>query len=214
MLDQLVKAFNKVPFKSIFLICSLLCFFISDLEAQRAQRRRIGKRFSTTVSSIDISTYDFSVGDEFDRILTTSSDTDLYDPLTIANLRKLKEDAVPPWDPLDIDPERTRKVVEKAFAIQSARSLIKLINQSEIKPVYALFKNTVKNFSDLFRYSVQDRGDELTVSKSKQGDKLIELNLEFNLKQGVDPQINVGDSFRLRYDYTTKRSLFEYGVDF
>lgn len=157
--------------------------------------------------------YGFTVDSAFD-ILNDTASTDLYDPITISTLRRLKEDAQPAWDGDDIDPEKTRRVVERAFAIQSGRNLSSTIEKSELKPLYQDIKDGLKEVQDTFRYSVQSNGDSLAVSRKKKGEKLLELNVELSLKQGLDPQFKLGENVRFRYDYSNQRPLLEYGFKF
>jgi len=154
--------------------------------------------------------YEFTVGD----ILSSTSDTNLYDPLTIQQLRLLKEDAQPSWDPDDIDPDKTRRVVEKAMAIELGRTLAWQIQRSELRDLYNDTSRALKRLQQRFRYSLQSDGNSLSVSRRKQGRKLLELNMEFNVKRGLDPQIRIGDSLRFRYDYLYDRTMLEYGFNF
>ncbi|MDC0357342.1 hypothetical protein OAO01_00870 [Oligoflexia bacterium] len=179
-----------------------------------SQKRPVKKNLNDSFESVDASTYDFSFTSAFDSIIGSSTDTDLYEPLTIGNLRRLKDRAQPAWNPDDIDPYRTRRVVEKAFAIQTGRNLNKLLIRSELRDVYREIKQGLVSFRNLFRYSLQTDGSSYQVSKKNVGKKLLELNLEFNAHQGVDPQIKIGELIRFRYDYVQKRPLLEYGFDF
>jgi hypothetical protein len=192
-----------------FFFCLLVALWVHQAHAQ-ANERALITRMETSRGGV----YEFSLNQELDTLLEHSADTDLYDPLTIARLRELQEDAEPPWKPDDVDPYKTRRVVEKAFAIQSARTISRVLQKSELAPAYRAFLRGVKSVQDFCRYSVQDTGEDITVAKETRGDKLLEFNMQFNLKQGVDPQIRVGDSFRLRWDYSASRTLFEYSLDF
>lgn len=176
------------------------------LNAEAPNRKSLGLN-ETAVSTTDLST-------TLDRLIDSSTDTDLYDPMTISSLQRLKEDAQPEIHPDDLDPDRTRRVVEKAFAIQFGRSFSQLINRSELKPLYHQVQQSFKSVQDHFRYSLQSNSEGWTVSKRKVGKRLLELSLEFNVKQGVDPQLRIGESVRFRYDYIDQRPMLEYGFDF
>ncbi len=158
--------------------------------------------------------YEFSLGSTVDDILQDTSDTNLYDPITIGQLRLLKEDAQPSWEPDDIDPYKTRRVVQKAFAIQFGRSISRQIMQSDLRETYRYSLQAYKRLQEVFRYSLQSDGESLAVSRLPKGRKLLELNMEFNVKQGFDPQIRIGDSLRFRYDYVYDRTLLEFGFNF
>ncbi|MEZ4754852.1 MAG: hypothetical protein R3A13_11195 [Bdellovibrionota bacterium] len=79
---------------------------------------------------------------------------------------------------------------------------------------YHELKKSFSTFQNFFRYSLQNKGDQLTVSKKETGRKLLELSVELNLKKGIDPQIRIGENTRFRYDYYTKGAMLEYGFNF
>jgi hypothetical protein len=148
-------------------------------------------------------------------MLESTSTGDIYDPLTISTLKRLRDEAIPPWDPYDIDPEETRHVAERALTIQSSRAFAELMNGSDLKPTFRAIKEAFKEFKDLFKLKVEQNHEGIQVNSSKsKGRPLLELSLEINPKQGFDPQIRFGESVRLRYDYIDQQPLLEYGVDF
>ena len=185
---------------------------VSDLSAQ-ARRPFKGRSVKTPV---DLSLYDFNLGTEVNKIFTTGADTDLDDPLTIANLRQLKEAAQPSSGLFieDIDPYEARRVVEKAFAMQSTRSVLRQVNESELRSTYVLLKQEMDQLLSWLRYSVQDDGESLSFQKENRGEKLLELSFQFSIGRGADPQVRFGDNFRLRYNYMENAPTFEYFVDF
>jgi hypothetical protein len=193
-----------------FLFLALLGELCGAAAAGQANQKALITRMETSRGSV----YEFSLNQEIDTLLEHSADTDLYDPITIAHLRAMQEDAEPPWKPDDADPYKTRHVVEKAFAIQSARTISRVLQKSELAPAYHAFLRGVKHVQDFCRYSVQDTGQEITVAKETRGAKLLEFNVQFSLKQGMDPQVRIGDSFRVRWDYTSNQTLLEYSLDF
>ena len=189
--------------------------FISDATAQPRRDSPIKKRkLDGSLQALEASTYDFSFSSQFDTILNNSADTDLSDPISIENLRRIKEDAQPPWNPEDIDPLRTRRAVEKAFALQTTSQVIRLLEKSDLRDTYHAIKRSYDKFRDAFRYSLQTDGDSVSVSKSEKGEKLLELNIEFSAKRGIDPRINLGESVRVRYDYTYDATLLEFEFSF
>ncbi|RMG39705.1 MAG: hypothetical protein D6719_12690 [Candidatus Dadabacteria bacterium] len=175
---------------------------------------RISKNLGQEARSLDLNIYDFTLAETVTNIIEDSANTDLYDQLTLNNLQRLKEEAQPPWNPADIDPYKTRQVVEKALAIQSGRSIIKLLNQSELRSSYLAFKRYLNSIRKALSFSLQDSGDRYLISREKKGKQLIELNMEFNLRNGLDPQLNLGNSLRFRYNYLEKRPVLELGFDF
>ena len=59
---------------------------------------------------------EFSLGSTVDDILQDTSDTNLYGPLP--GQQAAEEDAQPSWEPDDIDPYKTRRVVQKCHTIR------------------------------------------------------------------------------------------------
>jgi hypothetical protein len=209
---KLMRRLAVASARSLPVIC-VSALFVLPVSANAQNQPPTQKNLRETLGAQKPGTYDFTLDSAFD-ILNDTTNTDLYDPITISTLRRLKEDAQPAWNPEDIDPDLTRRVVERAFAIQSGRNLSNLINRSELQTTYKSIKQGLKSVQDTFRYSVQNTGNGVEVSKQKQGRKILELNMEFNLKQGLDPQIKIGESVRFRYDYTSKRPVLEYGFRF
>lgn len=228
------------PFGSIAVVQRLLClgylsascllcaaFVLSicadDLEAQsRRKNRKMHRRGKiqqrSLTSAFDLlnnnEALEFSFDGQVDEIITTSADTTLYDPLTIEHLKRLKEQAQPFWNPDDIDPEKTRRVVEKALALQTTTSVSRLVKKSELQDTYRHLYRSFKRFKDTFRYSLQSGSNGLSISNRPEGQNLVEFNMEFNAKHGLDPQLRIGDAVRFRYDYVERRPLLEYGFNF
>ncbi|MBN8548172.1 MAG: hypothetical protein J0M12_02530 [Deltaproteobacteria bacterium] len=160
------------------------------------------------------STYDFNLGSTFDRILTETASTELYDPFTINNLKRMQAEAQPDWDPAGIDPDRTRTVAERAFSIQAGRSMINTLKNSDVRQTYYDVVGTFSSVQEAFRFSVRNDGSSLSVGKKGTGQKLIEFNVEFNLRQGLDPQLRIGRSGKLHYDTNLNAPMLEYGFAF
>jgi hypothetical protein len=142
------------------------------------------------------------------------ANTSAYHPLTLAHLRLLKEVAQPTLHPEDYDPDMTKIVVQKVLAIQSGRALSRLVEGSELRQTYRAAMTDIKALQNRFRYSLQSDGEGVAVSRQKLGRKLMELNLELNVRQGFDPQIHFGKDVRFRYDYLRQRAMLEYGFEF
>jgi len=130
-------------------------------------------------------------------------------------LRDLKERAEPWWDPEDgADQDETQRVAEKAIAIQGSTSLLYLLKRSDLRNSYKDFARNFTKFTDYFRYSLQDTGEGLDFSRNKKGEELIEFSLKFSVNRGADPQIYLGESVRLRYDWAEQHTMLEYGINF
>jgi hypothetical protein len=160
----------------------------------------------------DSSTYNLNLSSTVDRLIDFSTDTDLYDPLTIQRLRAMQEEAQPRTNPTDIDPYLTRRVAERALAIQSGRTIGSVLEKSELRSTFREIKSTMSSIQSWFRYSIQDRGNGLTISKRAKGKKLVELNVDLNLKEGLTPHLRIGDSVRFRMDDSYKTPMLEYGI--
>lgn len=146
--------------------------------------------------------------------MISSNDMEIYDPITISTLRRLKDEAQPPLEPDYVDPATTQKVVEKALAMQSIRNMSRLLQRSELRTLYRDIRESFRAVQDFFKLSVKDDGKSLVTSPSKKGEKLLEFSLELNAKRGFDPELRFSDSVRMRYDLQDGRPMLEYGVDF
>ena len=211
------KGSGKRGTRSIIL-ATLLMIVISSLtsvnsaHADDLSRAPVGKSLRTTPSKDPL--YDLNLSSTLDRMLGETSTSDIHDPLTISSLKRLQERALPSWRPDDIDPEQTRNVAERALAFQSGRTIHDLLRNSELKGVYRSIRQAFSDFQDTFRYSVQKGDTGYTVSQAKKGSKLMEFNLEINPKQGLDPQVRIGDNTRFRYDFSSQAPMLEYGFSF
>lgn len=165
-------------------------------------------------STTDDAVFQFQNGNNWD-LVSGVKDFDTYDARTMQILRNLHADSRPFWEgDHDNEVHRERRATERAFAIQSGRQLSTILNTSELKPIYNDVRSTLSRLQDVVRYSVQSDGSGISVSKKKKGRPLLELNLNFNLKQGLDPQIKMGENLYFRYDWLEGTPLLEYGVRF
>jgi len=180
--------------------------------ADDISRAPVGKSLQTG-PSLD-TTYQLKLGSTLDRMLSETSTSDIHDPLTISSLKRLKEQALPSWNPNDIDPERTRGVAERALAIQTGRTINELLMNSELRSTYQAVRRAFTDLQDTFRYSVQQGDKGFKVSQGPKKSKLIEFNLEVNPKEGLDPQLRIGEHTRFRYDLSSQAPMLEYGFNF
>ena len=210
------KLFKQAFPKVIMFLGLLLFVWTSTAEAgpRKKRRNRLQKRMNITREIIEPDFTDFQFRSEINKVVKQSADTDLYDPLTIESLRRLRDDYQPRWDPDDIDPVRTRRAVTKAFSIQLARSISRLVKGSELRGTYHLIREKMKEFRNSFRYSIQDSGDTFSISKKKRGRKLLEFNVEINSRTLLDPQLVIGDRVRFRYDFVQKAPLIDFQFRF
>lgn len=214
----MVRSRVLILFTLLLFFCEIFCcdFFSSGSAEAQVPRRRIQKKITIrnigSQDSQQVGSYGFS--SQLTDFLSASTESDFYDTRTLYQLRMLKDEAQPWWDQYDLDPDKTRNVVQRAFAIRSAQSLVPVIKHSDLKESFRAIKAGISDFTNYFRYSVQDQGGSYTISKSHQGDKLAELSLELDFRRGFDPEIHLGENMRLRYDWAKAVSLLEWEINF
>lgn len=163
------------------------------------------------VLSADPFAFDFSSAVE---VLSDSTELNLYDPITIATLRRLQEDATPAYDPRDIDPVQMRHVVEKAFAIQAGRTFVNAIKDSDLGPLHRELLRSFERLQGLLNFSLSHSHDGLSAGQDPEGHRLFSLNVRMSAREGFDPQIQLSDDFRIRYDLGDKQTMLEYAFGF
>jgi len=207
-----LKTIHKKGYLLFFLV-NLLFSFSQNLLAQGPNKKIYSSREASGSG-----TYDFSFQSSLDTFISENYDSSKYDPITISQMARLKQQAVPYWHPEnyndDYDVDITKRVTEKALVIQSAHHISGLLSHSELQQTFHAMQRWFKSVKDQFNYSVQTNGEGYNISRSVHGEKLLELDIEFNLKQGVDPQIRVGKYMRFRYDYTYNVTFLEYTLNF
>lgn len=155
--------------------------------------------------------FDFSSAVE---VLSDSTELNLYDPITIATLRRLQEDATPAYDPRDIDPVQMRHVVEKAFAIQAGRSFVNAIKDSELGPLHRELLRSFERLQGLLNFSLSHSHDGLSAGQDPEGHRYFSLNVRMSAREGFDPQIQLSEDLRIRYDLGDKQTMLEYAFGF
>lgn len=195
---------------SALVILPLLCATPADAQSNNAP---VGKRLRSATLPNDKS-YNFNLGSTFDGIISETASTELYDPFTINNLKRLQDEAQPSWDPAGIDPDLTRHVAQRAFSIQAGRTLINTLRKSDVRHIYYGVVDSFSEFQNVFRFSVKNNGSSLSLGKKARGEKLMEFSVEFNLRQGPDPQLRFGPETRLHYDTRLQAPMLEYGFAF
>jgi len=194
------------------ILSSFLITNFSEAEIKK-KRLKISNLRSFKGSQVEIRGGGFS--DSLDEILTSSVDTNLYDPLTLVQLNNLKVRGLPWWEREDsIDEVEMRRVTQKAIGIQGSLNFISLLRRSDLRESYKSIEKDFKSFTNRFRYALQDTGDGYTLSQNKKGEELVEFSLKMSLSKGADPQVLFGDSLRLRYDWAEQQTMLEFGVNF
>ena len=143
-----------------------------------------------------------------------TDDSGTLDPNTLWMMKGLTDVTQPFWDPYDVDYTRNDRAVQKAFTVQSGKYLSSVVKNSELKSTFVYLKQTLDDVKSIFRYSIQSDGTNTYISREQKGKKILELSMEFNLSQGLDPNVKLGENLRFRYDYVNKRPLFEFGFSF
>jgi len=203
---------DLVAIFSCILIVTTAVFCSDSAQAEPKRKRlKISRSYNSTSQNIN----DYSLSDSIGEILSGSAETDLYDPLSLIQLQRLRDRALPWWEGPDaIDDNEARKVVEKALAIQSTTNFLALLSRSDIRYEYKDVSRGFKFFSSYFRYALQDTGESYIVSRENKGKNLVDIGLKLSLNKGADPQVHLGDDLRLRYDWTEQETLLEYGFNF
>ena len=188
-----------------------ICLFLNphNLSGQEINKRGLSSSDSSRTGG-----YEQSFSTTLGTLIREKGGRNEYHPLTIKELKNLRENVEPFWSKEEADPERVDRATQKAFAIQGAHHFSYLIKTSDLRFVYRDIQDSMRSIKDFFKYSVQTDGDSMSLSREEKGEKILELDLEFNLKQGVDPQIRIGQHMRFRYDYTYDGTFLEYAVDF
>ena len=141
-------------------------------------------------------------------------DSNTFDPRSTWIMKSLTDITQPFWNPEDVDYKRNNRAVMKASTILGGKQASVLISGSELKGTFRDIKQGLNEFKAIFNYSIQSDGTHTYLSKDQKGDKLLELSMEINLSQGLDPNIKLGDHVRFRYDYVNKTPLLEFGLSF
>lgn len=149
-----------------------------------------------------------------DSILSSTPRTDIYDPLVLHSTRRLEERIMPRGDINNFDDSLANRAAQKVFVVQGTREMLSTLQRSEFRELYYGGRDLFNAFRNTFRYSLQSDGGGYSVSRESSGEKLIEFNVELDMKQGFDPQLRFGEGFRVRYDYIRGQPLLEFGVEF
>ena len=82
--------------------------------------------------------FNFSLGGTLSTLVSTPRySNEIYDDLTLFNLRKIREDAAPVSDRADdLDTTKTRRGAGRALTIQTSRSLSTMLDQSDLRHTY------------------------------------------------------------------------------
>lgn len=202
----------RLILSTFFVIIGILVVLAQDSAAQIRRRGVPERRVSRNIT--DIFNPAFDLRSEIDSLVVNPTDIYLYDRLELAELRRLKDGAAPRSDLEDPDYNELRRVTEKALSMQTARTVVRLLQGSDVRNEYNAFQRGLKSLNDSFRYSIQNDGDRLMISKGNKGQKLVEFKLEFNLRHGAEPNISIGNNFRLRYDMRNRGPVAEYALNF
>ncbi|MCB0319888.1 MAG: hypothetical protein KDD60_03120 [Bdellovibrionales bacterium] len=153
------------------------------------------------------------------------TNSDAYEQFTLGTLYRLKDQAQPTWDPENIDPIESRRLVKKALAIQGIGTFSQMLRQSELQPEFDSLRRTIKTVRETIRFSLNDSPSGLSVDRGRPkrsssqegldlGSPVAEFRLDLSPKSGFDPQIIFTESLRLRYNLLRDISMLEYNIQF
>lgn len=214
-----MQVINQTPsFRGVAILAAIFVFSAIQVAFVSAEplvpSTRQAKSLRTAAISETSRTYDFNLGSTFDKILSETASTDLYDSFTVMTLKRMQAEAQPAWDPAGIDPDLTRQVAERAFSIQAGRTIVATLKKSDLRETYRDVISCFTTIQEALRLTLKDTGSSWSMSKKAPGKKLIEFKVEFNMRHGLDPQLNMGETMRFRYDTASRGPLLEYGFAF
>jgi hypothetical protein len=116
----------------------------------------------------------------------------------------------------DLDDWEEREAAQKLFIYQAASSASKLLMNSGLQPLYRQALDAVRWFRDYTSLKVQreDNGVLRVANGSNHEKPLLELKLHVSANNGVEPRLEIGDNFTLRYDIIHDETLVEFRRDF
>ena len=114
-----------------------------------------------------------------------------------------------------LDEDRTRSFAQKLMVYQAARSFDQMIKNSELQDLY---RNIIDGWDSVRRAATvqvsQSSTGNLRLTQHKKEGKLLEFKLHASVANGIEPQVNLTDRVKLRYDVLERDTLVEYSVDF
>lgn len=160
----------------------------------------------------------YSIRDSFQSIISEATNTNLYDSLSISQLQFEKERAQPRNSPEDLDPEKSRSLVEKAFGYQLTKATLPILRNSQIRQSYRLVEETYFDLRSLLSLGLATDGQDLSfnhsAAKKPNNYEIFKFNLTMSPQNGLEPQLNLGEDFRLRYDLNEQAAHFECQFNF
>lgn len=200
---------------SVYLLLTMCLLVIS---AEQAEARPGRKPFNRKLfvdserQSPGLALYSFE--SSFNDFIHPRSRQDGYDSNSLHRLQLLHQDAAPLLNPDDFDLDRTRRATTKALMMEGGHSVSMLVHNSELGSIYRSALRSFKRIQSQFRYSIQESHTGYEVAREKRGKKIIELDLQFDIKRGVDPQLTFWDTIHFRYDPIYKRAIIGYDFRF
>ena len=112
----------------------------------------------------------------------------------------------------DLEDWDSRNIAEKVLIFQAAHSLSKVLMESALQPLYCQALDAVKWFGDYTSVKVRQegRGRFQVESGAETGKPLFELKLHVSANNGVEPRLQIGEHFLLRYDLIHDETLVEF----
>ncbi len=153
-------------------------------------------------------------GLDFNDLLSESVESNIFESEVVTNTDSLSDTQSVTGVNYFLTVQDEERYAQKLMAVQSTQSILALIRSSDIRYEYKDLESGFRDITELFSYSVFRTTEGLEVGTKKRGKEIIKLNFRFGLSRGADPQINIGESCRVRYDWTKSSAMLEYGFNF
>ena len=201
------------PLLCLYVLLSL-CMFSPAEAIARPNRRPINRNLviSSSRGTPGLSQYSFERN--MQDFIRPGNGKNQYDAEAMHQLSLLKQDAMPLLDADDFDIYRTERAATKALMMEGGHDVSNLLHDSELGSFYRQTLRSIREIQSMFRFSVQESHDGYVFSREQQGRKFLELDIQFDIKRGVDPQITIMDTVSFRYDPLYNRTVLEYGFRF
>lgn len=145
------------------------------------------------------------------RLLSSGDSTrSLFDEYYVGNISRIAEQASISDRPEDFDEEQASKAGQRALTMRISDSIHRNLLTSDLRPYY---KSTVKEVIRLrkkINYSLQSNGAALSVSNKRKGKKLLEFDLEPNLKSVASPILRILNIGQIKVDPADQSVMYEF----
>jgi hypothetical protein len=204
--------------KKILSIALCLCLTCLSLGAEESyavgkkkKLKKLSKARSYRMQTVERSTLP---GFNFNDLFSETVQSNILEEDLVINTDSLNDTQSVTGVNYFLNVQDEERYAQKLIAVQSTRSILSILRNSDIRYEYQDLESGIKNLTNLLSYSVFRTTKGLEVGTNKRGQEVVKLNLRFGLNRGADPQINFGDYCRVRYDWTKSSAMLEYGFNF